>query len=726
MAEQLTGSPRVREQILAGLDAAVLGATRTANDMTAGDALFDRLSAALRAPMNLKGVLRMIAQRVVDEIGCDHCSVFLLDGRALYPAVAASKQPSEPLWAAFRSMGPIDVDPEWWPLLGDGDPVVVDEVTASQLVPAVWVERFPIRSLALLALCPGGEPAGVLAADWVKPRELTDDEVEKLRVLGAHAGMCLGYAHPFEQVSRRAHFNEALARAAAALAAPLGPVEIVRRVAEAYADLLGAQCCAAAMVDFDRFLLTSVASHKTLSLPSTISLDDVPERIVTRLSAGWREVNDLMDFGDDPWLADLVGGRERGVTSYLVCPLTAHGRPRGGVVLGFTRHPRIDDDARAAAVALGALGASAFERYQLVDELSRNLSRLHILQGASAALTEGADARALVASLNRLLADHELEVVGVALRSRKLRRHLGAEAPTPSERESWSNGRRPVPLADGSLGVPMCLDGEVTGSLRVRPNDLINEDVAFVEALGAGLAEVARRSALRAAVHQAEREQAIAGERELFAADLQDTAGQLFVALKLLTARLHETLPVGSEWADEVAKIGALASQGKDEITRAIQALAFVPGGEGRLHESLEALVEKFSVDSGIDARLTVAGRQRSLGAKVERALYRVAHEALAGAWRHPGCRTAEVRLEFEAPAVVLRIEHDGDALSDSEKGEWGTGTSNMRRAVADVGGTLEMWERGDVGVVVEAKCGRNGGRVASEQGNEAPAPKHS
>ena len=710
MAEHISATPNVREQIMAGLDAAVQEATRTANDMAAGDALFDRLSAALRAPMNLKGVLRMIAERVVDEIGCDHCSVFLLDGRALHPAVAASKRPSEPLWAAFRSMGPIDVDPMWWSLLGDGDPVVVDEVTASPLVPAVWVARFPIRSLALVTLCPGGEPAGVLAADWVTQRALTDDEVEKLRVLGAHAGMCLGYAHPFEQVSKQAHLNEALARAAAALAAPLEPVEIVRRVAEAYGDLLDARCCAAAMVDFDRFLLTSVASHKTLALPSTISLDDVPERIVTRLSSGWREANDLIDFGDDPWLADLVGGRERGVTSYVVCPLMAHGKPRGGVVLGFARQLHLDDDAQAAAVALGALAAAAFERFQLLDQLNRNLKRLDILQGASAALTEGADARALVASLNRLLADHDLEVVGVALRSRKLRRDLGAETPTASERESWGNGRRPVALPDGSLGVPMCLDGDVMGSLRVRPSDLINDDVAFVEALGAGLAEVARRGALRAAVHQAERDQAIAGERELFAADLQDTVGQLFVALKLLAARLQESLPPDSEWGDEVARIGALAGQGKDEITRAVQALAFVPGGEGRLNESLAALVEKFSVDSGINARLAVIGRQRPLGAKVERALYRVAHEALAGAWRHPGCRTAEVRLEFDTPGVALRIEHDGDALSDRDKGEWGTGTSNMRRAVAELGGNLEIRDVEGAGVVVEARVDRDGG----------------
>ena len=90
--------------------------------------------------------------------------------------------------------------------------------------------------------------------------------------------------------------------------------------------------------------------------------------------------------------------------------------------------------------------------------------------------------------------------------------------------------------------------------------------------------------------------------------------------------------------------------------SRAIQALAFVPGGDGRLHESLEALVEKFSVDSGIDARLMVVGSRRPLGAKVERALYRVAHEALAGAWRHPGCRTAEVRLVFDKPGATLRI----------------------------------------------------------------------
>src|SRR5205823_1010435 len=129
---------------------------------------------------------------------------------------------------------------------------------------------------------------------------------------------------------------------------------------------------------------------------------------------------------------------------------------------------------------------------------------------------------------------------------------------------------------------------------------------------------------------------------------------------------------------------------------------------------------------SGIDARLMVVGSRRPLGAKVERALYRVAHEALAGAWRHPGCRTAEVRLVFDKPGATLRIAHDGNVLSDSDKGEWGTGTSNMRRAVAEVGGNLEITDFEGVGFVVEATLDRNGGRVASEEGNEAPAPKHS
>src|SRR5205823_6820752 len=106
-----------------------------------GDALLGGLAAALDSPLKLKGVLSMIARRVVHEVGSDHCSVFLLDGRALYPAVAVSRRPSENLGEAFRSMAPIEVDPERWALFG-GAPVVIEDATASPLIPTAWIERF--------------------------------------------------------------------------------------------------------------------------------------------------------------------------------------------------------------------------------------------------------------------------------------------------------------------------------------------------------------------------------------------------------------------------------------------------------------------------------------------------------------------------------------------------------------------------------------------------------
>jgi signal transduction histidine kinase len=114
------------------------------------------------------------------------------------------------------------------------------------------------------------------------------------------------------------------------------------------------------------------------------------------------------------------------------------------------------------------------------------------------------------------------------------------------------------------------------------------------------------------------------------------------------------------------------------------------------------------AADSAIDIRVVVTGKTRRLGTRAERALYRIAHEALANAWRHAQCTTIDVEVTFTAGEVVLVVADDGKGKGDgrAEVGD-GTGTSGMRRAMADLGGVLRVGRRPPRGWVVEARIPR-------------------
>jgi GAF domain-containing protein len=527
--------------------------------------LLDRAATALNSPLELKDVLRLLAGIALDGANAEHCSVFLFEDDRLYPAVAVAAHPDERLWSAFRAMGPVELLPEQQELLLQGRALPVEDTGRSTVVPAHWAQTFGLGSVILAPLATSDQPCGLLIADWPEPRRFDLGQLEVLNAVATYASRAIAGARPFEIVRRRARLQEALARGAAALALPLQPSEIVERLAGAYTELLQARVCGVALVDDDHTVMTTVATANTRRM-APIPLTDIPDQLVRYLGETWARTKKLLDLEDDPWIAELLGSREAGASWYVVLPLLNEGHTQGGVLLGFDPYTRLDAEERAAAEALAAIGAAALERHGLLESLDRQVRRLNALYQASAVLAAGADARALVSELNRLLATHGIEVVGVTFRDQSLARHLGGDEPTPEERAGWRRGDGWAEVPGRWLAVPMRLGKRLMGALRVQPTVLQPGQRAFIEALAGELAAVAHRGALRAAVEEAARERAVAAEREQFAADLHDTAGQGFVAMGLLARCLAEQLPPESEWSAPVLRLAELADQGKHEI----------------------------------------------------------------------------------------------------------------------------------------------------------------
>jgi signal transduction histidine kinase len=247
----------------------------------------------------------------------------------------------------------------------------------------------------------------------------------------------------------------------------------------------------------------------------------------------------------------------------------------------------------------------------------------------------------------------------------------------------------------------------VVGTIRVRGAQIDEPQLAFLLALGRGIADVATRTALRDAIEESTRERALATERDRIAADLHDSTGQIFVALGLLAHRHAELLPPESELAAQSRRLVELAEQGKWRMVEALRALTFVPAGPRSLHDSLRGLLPSFEFDSGIKVSLTASARMARGSAMSERALYRVAHEALTNAWRHAHCTFIEVRLECMPRQLALTVTDNGCGFGSGAIVGGHFGIAGLRRAVDEVGGTLETGNAEDWGAFVRATVPR-------------------
>jgi signal transduction histidine kinase len=622
--------------------------------------------------------------------------------------MAVGREPDGEFRRTFQAMDPMDLDPLSWGRLADGRPVGIEDARTSGFIPRIWVDTFGLRGVALAGLHAGGHPCGILTIDYRSPRVFSPAELANLARFASHVGRAVGSARPFEVVRRRARLQEALARGAAALASPLEPDEILRRLVRAYCELLGARVCAIALFDSERAEMSTLASWNTRQLHGPIPLAEIPQHIVEPLWESWTlGMPKAVEMRDEPWLDAYLGAETADTAWYLLVPLVVQGSTQGGVALGFGAGTELDAEERAAAEALAAIAAAALERHELLERLERQLRQLRALYAVSTTLTERSDATALVQGLNEILRDHGVEAVNVTFRERALAKHLGGEAPSPAEREMLRSGDA-VELAGGVLAVPLRLGRQVLGTLRVRPASLSAEDRAFVEALASGLADVARRGALRAAVEEGERDRAVAFERDRLASDLHDTVGQLFVAVGLLARRLAEELPPGTQWSAQAERISELTQQAKAQVERAIRAQAFAPAIRRGLVSSLRSLARALASDRGIGMDVSVKGRPARLSPDIERAFYRVAHEALTNAWRHARCSRVTVEIAYTRDEVRLRVSDDGIGVAASDsRGSHRTGITSMRRTMAEVKGELRVAAATPQGTVVEARVDR-------------------
>src|SRR4051795_2176404 len=117
--------------------------------------LLSGLVVALGHDVDADFLLAELASGVRRTLDADRVSVLLLDDEGqLTPALAVARQHNDDLWQRFRTMPPIALDalPGARSALANGKVLVIEDASASPLIPAAWQRTFALGSLAIAPL----------------------------------------------------------------------------------------------------------------------------------------------------------------------------------------------------------------------------------------------------------------------------------------------------------------------------------------------------------------------------------------------------------------------------------------------------------------------------------------------------------------------------------------------------------------------------------------------
>ena len=197
----------------------------------------------------------------------------------------------------------------------------------------------------------------------------------------------------------------------------------------------------------------------------------------------------------------------------------------------------------------------------------------------------------------------------------------------------------------------------------------------------------------RAELATTEHARGVLAERERLAREIHDTLAQSFTSILTLSQATEIALPPSATVARErLVLIDRTAREGLAEARALVGATGPADLLDASLTQAVERVVARFGEETRLPAKMTVAGRPRSLPANSEVVLLRATQEALANVRRHAAAKAVRVTLNFppDGPdSATLEVADDGrgfDPLAAT-----GYGLRGMRSRVEQVGGTLEI-----------------------------------
>jgi signal transduction histidine kinase len=259
----------------------------------------------------------------------------------------------------------------------------------------------------------------------------------------------------------------------------------------------------------------------------------------------------------------------------------------------------------------------------------------------------------------------------------------------------------PLVFRDQAVGVVAAFDRVAGGPEFSAEDERLMEAFAASAATAVATAQTVETQTLERSVEASEL------ERRRWARELHDDSLQELAAVKLRLAALARVKP---------EDLPAAVAQAIEHVDASIQAMRSLitdmrPPSLDQLGvgAALEALAERWSALSGIDARLDIdlrfdAGQETTrLAPLVETTIYRVVQEALTNVAKHAGARRASVTVVERDGSIEIAVTDDGRGFSRDEPSD-GFGLIGMRERIRLAGGRHDVESSPGHGTTVHAR----------------------
>src|SRR5207245_1938863 len=164
------------------------------------------ISRAIASSIDLDQTLRLLAQKLARLVDASLCQIALYEeDREGWFGAAASDQ--EDLWR--RQHGERSEPSFLFNVLDHGEPVLIEDTSASNLVSPTYARTFGVRSLLALPLVADGQSIGAaVLAERDRQREFTPDEVQRAQGLALQAAVAIKNARLHALAEEERHLQK--------------------------------------------------------------------------------------------------------------------------------------------------------------------------------------------------------------------------------------------------------------------------------------------------------------------------------------------------------------------------------------------------------------------------------------------------------------------------------------------------------------------------------------
>src|SRR5512132_1012721 len=355
----------------------------------------EAIGQSLSSSLDLNEVLDTIVGRALEVMNAEAALVVSWDGKApVFTVMRAAGR----LSAEYATQGDIPVGggPISRAVL-ESTPVCIPNILTD---PETWllperreqIVREGFRAVAAAPLRSKGRVHGALVVHYWTERTFSDEDIAALRLLAEQAALAIDNARVYADATLRAERLRELADLEQLVNESLVVDDVLRRIAQATARLLGAPVVQLWTAEAEARVLRLQASYvepgsEAVRMPRTVAFG---EGVVGRVAEQKAPIY-VSDVARDPRALSSEWARESGIQRMLSVPIFSGDDILGVLAVRARTDALAQEENRTLVVSFAARAAVAMHNARMYAEAVRRAARLRDLVAVSRSITASLD-----------------------------------------------------------------------------------------------------------------------------------------------------------------------------------------------------------------------------------------------------------------------------------------------------------------------------------------------